>query len=96
MVPNALTNPTIMLNKAMVTFEGTLQSGEYLEYNAGENNAIIYDSIGNARIVNAYRKGKFMVPKGAFNATVSGIPEHDNMPAEVSLTFGLYGAFIHN
>lgn len=95
-VPNALTNPTIMLNKAMVTFEGTLQSGEYLEYNAGENNAIIYDSIGNARIVNAYRKGKFMVPEGAFNATVSGISEHDNMPAEVSLTFGLYGAFIHN
>lgn len=95
-IPNAISSPTITLNKATVSFEGTLQSGEYLEYNAGKKTAIIYDSIGNGRTVNVKRKRHFLVPKGDFSATVSGTAEHENMPAEVCLTFGLYGEFIHN
>ena len=96
LVSNALANPVVAVNGASVTFQGTLQSGEYLEYNAGERSVVVSDSIGNARTINVKRKGRFVVPSGDFTANVSGIAEHDNMPAEVCLTFGLYGNFIHN
>ena len=95
-VPNALTNPVVTLNGASLMFQGMLQSGEYIEYNAGGKIAVIYDNLGNSRVVKVKRKGRFKVPHGDFSATVSGAAEHDNMPAEVCLTLGLYGDFIHN
>ena len=64
LVSNALTNPVLTLNGASVTFQGTLQSGEYLEYNAGERIAVVYDSMGNSRTVKVKRSGRFRVPAG--------------------------------
>lgn len=96
LVSNALSDPVVKVNGASVTFQGTLQSGEYLEYNAGEKSAVVYDRMGNSRKVRVKRSGRFRVPAEDFTANVSGIAEHDNMPAEVCLTFGFYGNFIHN
>ncbi len=93
---NPLTNPTINLGEASITFVGTIESGEYVEYKVGQRNATIYDRIGNNRQIRAERKGHFEVPKGDFEATVTGESALDNAPVEVVLTFGFYGKFIHN
>ena len=96
LVSNILMTPTLTLDGSSVTFKGTLQSGEYLEYNVDEKKAIVYDNMGNTRTIKVIRKGRFIIPEGDFTASVSGVSEYDNMPIEVSLTLGLYGSFIHN
>lgn len=93
---NHLINPRLKLGSASITFNDTIESGEYIEYNVGDKTATVYDEIGNSRSVRVQRKGRFIVPKGSFTATVSGEPELKNAPSEVTLTFGLYGKFIHN
>lgn len=96
LVTNSLTNPTITVGRAKVTFLDSIQSGEYIEYTVGNSTAFVYDGIGNPREVEVSRKGRFRVPHGFFSATVGGTPEHKDVPTEVALTFGLYGSFIRN
>ena len=96
LVENALSAPTITLGSASVTYQDTLHSGEYLEYYAGNKTALIYDRIGNSRTVRVTRQGRFRIPQGAYQATVSGLPELKDAPSEVVLTFGTYGRFIKN
>ena len=95
-VNNSLINPTIHSGRATVTFNDTIKSGEYIEYSVGEKEASVYDSIGNLRTISVKRTGRFRIPKGIFSIYVSGTPEVENAPSEVSLTVGLYGKFIHN
>ena len=96
LITNDITNPTVQLGSAAVTFTDVLRSGEYLEYNAKQGDAIIYDSVGNSRSVNVLKKGRFSVPHGRFEASVSGILAIEKAPSQVVLTFGLSGKFIHN
>lgn len=95
-VSNSLTNPTVHLGNASVTFNDTIKSGEYIEYSVGNQDAEVYDSVGNSRTIGVSRSGRFRVPRGKFSALVSGAPEIENSPSVVTLTFGLYGKFIHN
>ena len=96
LIPNTLTNPSITVGEAFVTFDGVLQSGEYIEYNVGDKVALVYDNVGKSRTIGVTTKGRLRVPSGDFTAKVSGDAAHDNMPTEVCLTLGLYGNFIHN
>ena len=95
-VSNALTNPTIHIGRTSVTFNGTIQSGEYVEYTTGAQEALVYDNIGNNRVISVSRSGRFRIPQGRFTAKVSGTSEVEGVPSGVILTFGLYGKFIHN
>ena len=95
-VSNSLTNPIVHIGPMAIVFRDTIQSGEYIEYKVGDEKALVYDSIGNSRAINVSRRGRFRIAKGSFIAWVSGTPELKNAPAEVTLTFGLYGDFIHN
>lgn len=95
-VSNALTNPTVHIGRTSVTFNGTIKSGEYVEYTTGDQEALVYDNIGNSRSISVSRSGRFRIPRGQFTAHVSGTPEVENAPSEVILTFGLYGKFIRN
>lgn len=96
LTPNPLLNPCVHLGNSSITFKDTIQSGEYIEYQAGSKTAAVYDSIGNARTISAERRGQFKVPSGQFTARVTGTSKIKNAPSEVVLTFGLYGKFIHN
>lgn len=96
LVSNNLANPQISIGKAILTFADTIQSGEYLEYQVGDNVALIYDNIGNSREVPVSKSGRFRIPKGAFTAKVSGAGEVQDAPSEVVLTIGLYGHVIKN
>ena len=96
LVENALTNPIVRISSANVTFKDTIHSGEYVEYWAGSRTAMVYDSIGNSRKIRVSRKGRLRVPNGDYTASVSGETALDGAPAEVTLTMGVYGAFIHN
>jgi hypothetical protein len=96
LVSNTLNNPQITIGNASLTFTDTIQSGEYLEYQVGDKAALVYDSIGNSRVVTVSRSGRFRVPIGEFTASVTGTPELTNAPSEVILTIGLYGQFIKN
>lgn len=96
LMSNALMTPVLTLNGASLTFQGRLQSGEYIEYNVDEKKATIYNNMGSTRTVKVIRRGRFIVPEGDFTASISGVSEYNNMPTEVSLTLGLYGSFIHN
>lgn len=96
LMENALTTPQIRIGQATVTFMDVLQSGEYIEYMVGKKTAFIFDSRGNFRKVKIKREGSFLVPKGAFEAIVTGKSELNNAPTEVVLTFGLYGIFVKN
>lgn len=95
-VQNPISNPVVKLNGASVTFVDTIQSGEYVEYNAGSKTALVYDRYGNNRRINVKRNKQFVVPKGEFSASVLGTSSLKGVPTEVVLTFGLYGKFIHN
>ncbi len=95
-VSNSLTNPIVHIGPMAIVFRDTIQSGEYIEYKVGDEKALVYDSIGNSRAINVSRRGRFRIAKGSFIAWVSGTPELKNAPTEVTLTFGLYGDFIHN
>ena len=95
-VQNPISNPVVKLNGASVTFVDTIQSGEYVEYNAGSKTALVFDRYGNNRRINVKRNKQFVVPKGEFSASVSGTSSLKGVPSEVVLTFGLYGKFIHN
>ena len=94
--PNPLTNPTVHHDNTSITFIDTLNSGEYIEYKVGNKTAQIYDGIGNARTVSVERNGRFRIPSGEFELTVSGVPGLIDAPSEVTLTIGLYGGFIRN
>lgn len=96
LVSNPIANPTIHIGSASVVFLDTIQTGEYIEYNAGDKIALVYDSIGNSREIRVKRKGKFRAPAGSFNVNVTVEPTRENIPTEIDLTFGLYGEFIHN
>ena len=96
LTPNALINPSVVMGNNSITFLDTLQSGEYIEYQVGNETATIYDSIGNTRKTSVSRRGRFRVPNGKFSAYVHGIPELKKAPSEVVLTFGLYGDYIKN
>lgn len=95
-VSNSLTNPKVLLGKSSITFNGTIESGEYIEYQAGNKTAIVYDRFGNSRTIKVKRRGRFNVPKGFFIAKVGGEAELEDAPSEVALTVGLFGTFIHN
>ena len=96
LVTNTVTNPSVSLGKASLVFKDALASGEYLEYQVGDRTAIIYDSIGNARSVSVEQKGRFRIPSGHYGATVSGITELSDAPAQVVLTIGVKGKFFGN
>lgn len=96
LVTNSVSNPSVSIGKASLVFKDALASGEYLEYQVGERTANIYDSIGNARSVIVEQKGSFRIPSGDYEATVSGIAELSNAPAQVVLTIGARGKFIGN
>lgn len=96
LLPNAISNPTVHISTASVTFLDCINSGEYIEYYVGEKTALVYDRVGNTRVVKVASRGRFRIPKGDYYATVSGIPELKDVPSEVVLTFGLYGSFIKN
>lgn len=95
-VSNALSNPTVSVGNSSVTFSDTIQSGEYIEYQAGNSSAIVYDSVGNAREVPVSTTGRFRISPGAFRAKVSGTSELKNAPSQVTLTVGFRGDFIKN
>lgn len=96
LTPNALVNPSVVMGNNSITFLDSLQSGEFVEYQVGNETATIYDSIGNARNTMVEREGRFLVSNGKFSVFVHGIPEHRNAPSEVVLTFGFYGDYIAN
>ena len=96
LVSNTLTTPQITIGTASLTFMDTIQSGEYLEYQVGDKAALVYDGIGNSRVVTVSRSGRVRVPIGEFTASGTGTPELTNAPSEVTLTIGLYGQFIKN
>ena len=96
LIQNLIENPTIRIGDTTITFLDTIKSGEYVEYNAGDKKATVFDHIGNSRYVAVVKKGRFKVPNGNFSATVTGETGVVGAPAEVVLTFGLYGGFIHN
>lgn len=93
---NPVTNPKVNIGKASLMFLDTIQSGEYIEYNAGDKKALVYDRIGNSRSIKVKRNRRFRVPNGDFTANVTGDWEVKDAPSEVVITFGLYGDFIHN
>lgn len=93
---NSLTEPSVHVGSANVTFMDVINSGEYVEYKAGERSAHVYDSMGNSRNIMVKRKGRFRVPNGHFTATVSGKPELNGAPSEVTLTVGVYGNYFKN
>ena len=96
LVQNELTNPTVKIGSSSVTFIDTIRSGEYVEYHDGAKSAVVYDSIGNERIVKVNRKGVLYVPTGPFSAYVEGTTRLKEAPSGVTLTLGLFGKFIHN
>ncbi len=96
LTPNALVNPSVVMGNNSITFLDSLQSGEFVEYQVGNETATIYDSIGNARNTMVEREGRFLVSNGKFSVFVHGIPELRNAPSEVVLTFGFYGDYIAN
>lgn len=95
-IPNKLTDPIVRLGNASITFNGTIESGEYIEYQVGNKTALVYDRLGNSRTIKVKRRGRFNVPKGFFIAKVGGEAELEDAPSEVALTIGLFGSFIHN
>ena len=95
-VSNSLTNPKVVLGNSSITFNGTIESGEYIEYQAGNKSALVFDRFGNSREIKVKRRGRFNVPKGFFTAKIEGEAELENAPSEVALTIGLFGSFIHN
>ncbi len=95
-INNPISNPTVHLGNASVKFLDTIQSGEYVEYNTGKKTASVYDRLGNSRSIKVKRIRTLRVPNGAFTATVSGVSPQNNVPAEMIVTFGLYGSFIRN
>jgi hypothetical protein len=95
LVSNPITNPSVHVGSSYITFMDTIQSGEYIEYDAGKT-AVVYDSLGNRRDINVVRKGRFLAPSGVFKANLTCDTERKNVPNEVKLTVGLYGNFIHN
>lgn len=95
-VSNALKNPSVKLSNASITFEGNLKSGEFIEYQAGDNVATIFNSIGESRTVPVLRQGRFRIPHGLFEATVSGQSELQDTPCQVVATIGSKGRFITN
>ena len=96
LVSNPITNPTVIVGSASVVFLDTIQSGEYIEYNAGDKYAVVYDSIGKGRDIKVKRKGKLRASVGSFNVNVTVSPTSEIIPTEIDLTVGLYGKFIHN
>lgn len=96
LVSNPIVNPKIRYGNASVTFIDTIQSGEYVEYNEGEKDAVVYDRSGNSRRIEVKRSKDATLPKGQFRASVSGKTKLQNVPSEVVLTFGVKGKFIHN
>lgn len=94
--PNAIINPTVRLGRSYVRFQDTLQSGEYIEYNGGGDVAQIYDRYGNKREVQAIVNRPLIVNKGGFEASVTGSPQHREMPMQVVMTFGLFGEYVRN
>lgn len=96
LMQNPIENPTIKIANGTITFLDTIKSGEYVEYNLGDKRATVFDHIGNRRDVVVVKKGKLKVANGPFSASVSGETGLSGAPAEVVLTFGFYGSFIHN
>ena len=95
LISNVLKKPIITIRNTSVSFLDSIKSGEYLEYNPGDEFALVYSRNGNYRVVNVEDKN-FRVPRGKFTAQITGEAEQKNAPTEVVLTFGLYGTFIHN
>ena len=96
LVKNVIANPMVTVGNASVLFIGSIKSGEYIEYSVGNDEATIYDGIGNSRAIKVEINGKMKVPKGDFSATVSGSSILDKAPSSFALTLGFYGKFIHN
>lgn len=96
LISNVITNPRVQIEDSYVVFNGTLLSGEYLEYVAGKRNALIYDRLGNSREIKVKGNRRIKVPAGRFTAMVSGKTQLANAPSEVAITIGLFGDFIHN
>lgn len=95
-VSNTLDNPTIILGGVSVTFNDSVKSGEYIEYNAGDKEALLFDRLGKSRVITVKRNGKLKVPHGEFTATVSGNAELDDAPNGVTLTIGVKGDYVMN
>ena len=93
---NPIINPAIHINNTSTVFIDTIQSGEYIEYNVGDDEARVYDCLGNSRSIEVKLDRNFKVPKGRFVATITGMPQNKDIPNAVDLTFGFFGKFIHN
>ncbi len=88
-INNPIVNPTVSLGSESVTFNTTLNSSEYLEYNADDAVAYVYDAIGNVREVTVTGTTP-TVPGGDFEATLTGT-DSDTMPMRAEVTFGFAG-----
>ena len=94
--PNDLVNPTVSIGVNAITFSDIIKSGEYIEYDGKGETALVYDSMGNSRTIPIVKRGRLRVPNGSFQAKVTGEPVLKDSPAEVILTLGFFGKYIHN
>ena len=90
-------NPAITIGNSKITFNTTLNSGEYIEYYPEEGKAYQNYYSGNCLMVKEISfSGSVEVPNGAFTYTYSATPANSNIPLRAKVTIGTEGAVIAN